>query len=163
MSQGGINDTMNTIVYGQLQLNINGSSINFPKAYVGPKSISLAVPASHALTGHGGFQAICYINPNIDGNNIKFKHGWSETGPYCSIDVDGAMYDESTVARILEYPTLRTTYTMLTLNMNPNGTIQLIGNNDANLDRFRLKAIKLNLIQLLMLHIYGSLLIILMK
>ena len=100
MSQGGINDTMNTIVYGQLQLNINGSSINFPKAYVGPKSISLAVPASHALTGHGGFQAICYITPNVDGNNIKLKHGWSETGPYCSIDVDGAMYDESTVARI---------------------------------------------------------------
>ena len=135
---------MNTIVYGQLQLNINGSSINFPKAYVGPKSISLAVPASHALTGHGGFQAICYITPNVDGNNIKLKHGWSETGPYCSIDVDGAMHDESTVAGFLEYPTM-STYTMLTLNMNPNGTIQLIGNNDASLDRFRLKAIQVEL------------------
>jgi len=61
------------------------------------------------------------------------------------MDIDGVMKDQSSVAKFLEYPTMNTNYKMLTLNMNPNGTVQLICNNDLLLDRFRLKAIQIEI------------------
>ena len=142
LADGGINDTQSAIIHGKMQLAIS----NPPnKAFLGPKSIAFAVPASQGETGNGEFKLLGYISKNTNNTDITLRHGWSETGPYCSIDVDGIMKDQSSIPKFLEYPTMNTNYRMLTLNMNPNGTVQLIGNNDYLLDRFRLKAIQIEI------------------
>ena len=57
-----------------------------------------------AETGNGEFKLLGYISKNTDNSDITLRHGWSETGPYCSMDIDGVMKDQSSVAKFLEYP-----------------------------------------------------------
>ena len=143
LSESGINATNNAFIYGTVTLDINGTETEFQKAYVGPKSIALAVPLSAGLDGDGTFMLLGYINKPTSGEELKLKHGWSDTGPYCSIDVNSEMVDESSVAKFLQYPG-RSLKNVLTINMDPKtGKISLHTLNQKILESYRLKAIQL--------------------
>ena len=143
LSSGGINDLQNAFIYGNIDLTIDGETTSFQKAYVGPKSIALAVPLSSGLVGNGKYMLLGYIELPSNGQELKLQHGWSDTGPYCSIDVDSEMVDESSIAKFLQYPK-RSEKNVLTINMDPEtGIVSLHTLNQAVLNNYRLKAVQL--------------------